>query len=471
MRAASSLSNRIFLTCTLLATFSLGLAFWFVNARVTGEAEDNLRRGLREAATLVDQHRATTLTDTFIRVTRLVADLPKLKAAVETKDPDTVRPLVLDYRSQMNVDLLVLSTPDGTVLGSAGADGVTVPPIKPAQTDGEWTAFLPHPRGLLQLVSVPMQLGIDPPETLGRLTVGFFMDHDRALQYRRLIGGAGEIAFGAEDRILASSVPADSYDVLRSVMATREITSVSIGGVEYLALAEPLHPKLEAEPDDKNGPVVIVLRSRTEQLQLLRAQRAGLAGGLLVAVLLATIVSNVVARTITRPLAAVTGAMGDVAATGDLTRRVPVQSRAWDDEDARLLAGAFNTLTESIARFRKEEGQRERLSALGRLSTVIAHEIRNPLMIIRASLRTLRRDELTHAELREAVSDIDDEAARLNRIVTEVLDFAKPVRFELGDADVNDVCRASAAAAAAGGPDVALTLDLDTAVPRIVTDA
>ena len=51
----------------------------------------------------------------------------------------------------------------------------------------------------------------------------------------------------------------------------------------------------------------------------------------------------------TRPLAAVTGAMRDVAATGDLTRKVAVRSRAWDDEDARLLASAFNTLTESIA--------------------------------------------------------------------------------------------------------------------------
>ncbi len=63
-----------------------------------------------------------------------------------------------------------------------------------------------------------------------------------------------------------------------------------------------------------------------------------------------------------------------------------MRSRAWDDEDARLLASAFNTLTESIARFQREAAQQERLSSLGRLSTVIAHEIRNPLMIIRASL-------------------------------------------------------------------------------------
>ena len=81
--------------------------------------------------------------------------------------------------------------------------------------------------------------------------------------------------------------------------------------------------------------------------------------------------------------------MREVAATGDLTRKIALrQSHRWDDEDARLLATTFNTLTDSIARFQREMSQKERLSSLGRLSTVIAHEVRNPLMIIKASLHS-----------------------------------------------------------------------------------
>ena len=57
MRLSSSLTNRIFLACTLLATVSLGFAFAFVNAQVTGEVEAELRRDLSEAGTLVDQRR------------------------------------------------------------------------------------------------------------------------------------------------------------------------------------------------------------------------------------------------------------------------------------------------------------------------------------------------------------------------------------------------------------------------------
>ena len=81
--------------------------------------------------------------------------------------------------------------------------------------------------------------------------------------------------------------------------------------------------------------------------------------------------------------------------------------------------------------------QNERLSSLGRLSTVIAHEVRNPLMIIKAALHTLRQPDVSPTALREAVADIDDEVVRLNRIVNDVLDFARPIRFELAPADVN----------------------------------
>jgi signal transduction histidine kinase len=127
-------------------------------------------------------------------------------------------------------------------------------------------------------------------------------------------------------------------------------------------------------------------------------------------------------------------------------------------------------MTESIARFQRDASQRERLSALGRLSTVVAHEIRNPLMIIKASLRTLRRDEVAPVDLKRAVSDIDEETGRLNRIVTDVLDFAKPIKFDLAPADINALCR-DAARAASQDESAPLTLTLEPSLAPIVTDA
>jgi two-component system sensor histidine kinase HydH len=190
-----------------------------------------------------------------------------------------------------------------------------------------------------------------------------------------------------------------------------------------------------------------------------------------VAVLLATLFSFAVARTITRPLAAITDVMREVAATGDLARKIALRGRRrWDDEDARLVATTFNSLTDSVARIQREMSQKERLSSLGRLSTIIAHEIRNPLMIIKAALHTIRHPDVGRAALREAAADIDEEVARLNRIVNEVLDFARPIRFELAPADLNALCR-EAADAAQATPGATVTLNLETPVPVIVTDA
>jgi signal transduction histidine kinase len=462
MRIASSLTNRIFIASTLLATLSLGCVFYFVNASVSAQAEADLRRELNDAATLVERHRAT-LTETFSRMARLVADLPKLKAAVETGDPPTVQPIADEYRSAIDADLLVVADPRGTVLATAGTGVLTLPAtradVEPAD---EVSAFLSHPRGVLQVVSVPILLGLERTEVLGRLTVGFVMDDQLAGEFKGVTGA--EIAFATDGRVLASSLPQESRSTLASITGTSE-TTVHLADEEYLALARPM------QSGAASGPATLILRSRTERLRFLTTLRAGLAGALIVTILLATILSYGVARTMTRPLSAVTGAMRDVATTGDLTRKVTLQSRAWDDEDARLLAATFNTLTDSIARFQREAAQKEKLSSLGRLSTVIAHEIRNPLMIIRTSLASLRREQASAAERREAVADIDEETKRLNRIVTEVLDFAKPIRFDLGETQINDICRASSSAAWAGRSETPVQLDLDPALPVVVTDA
>ena len=466
MRAVSSLTNRVFLACTLLASLSLGFAFYFVNERASSDAEADLRRGLLEAGRLVDQYGATRV-DHFLRLARVVADLPKLKAAVETGDQPTVQPLADEYRTEVGADLLVLTGRRGALLGAAGADEATIAAaVEDTPSLDEISTFAPHARGVLQLVSVPILLEGDIPDILGRLTVGVFLD-DRVAQDVKALTGS-EIAFGAQGRILASTLPNDARGVLAPAIRSDSVGSVVIGDEEFVTLARPLLPG-----DDTTGEpgVALILRSRTARLQFLSTIRTGLAGVMIVTLLLATILSYGVARTMTSPLGAITTAMREVAATGDLSRKVALKSRAWDDEDARLLASTFNTLTESISRFQREAGQKDRLSSLGRLSTVIAHEIRNPLMIIRGALSTLRDGRASTEERREAVSDIDDETNRLNRIVTEVLDFAKPIRFELVEADLNEVCRASAEAAWTGESSSDIAFDFDPDMPPVVTDA
>jgi signal transduction histidine kinase len=68
----------------------------------------------------------------------------------------------------------------------------------------------------------------------------------------------------------------------------------------------------------------------------------------------------------------------------------------------------------------------DRLSALGRLSAGVAHEIRNPLAGIRTTAEILRGRLEGDEELRRFVDVMLEETARLDRIVGSLLQFAKP---------------------------------------------
>ncbi len=92
-------------------------------------------------------------------------------------------------------------------------------------------------------------------------------------------------------------------------------------------------------------------------------------------------------------------------------------------------------------------------------------------MIIKASLRTLRRDARHLPDANEAIGDIEEEVRRLNALVNEVLDYAKPIRFDYGAVDLNALCRAAATAASAGQPAPVVRLFEDRRAGEIVTDA
>lgn len=472
MNPLASLRSRMFLASVLLTVFSIAVATYLVGVRVNQAAEDGLRRNIVATGRLVEQLRSTRA-ETFATMARLFADAPKLKAAVATNDPPTVQEVASDYQGQLHARLLQITSRAGRVLATIGAppggltDPAAVAAVAEAGHGRESVTILPASDGVLQLMTVPIVIGLERPDVLGALSVGFLLDDALAAQLKEVTGS--DIAFGMNGQVLASTLPASDRGALLPLLGAMEPRNVAIGRDEFLALALPLAPR--PGPRDVSAPSAVILRSHTEERRFLRDINTELAVTAVIGVLLATLLSFAVARTVTRPLAAITSVMRDVAATGDLTRKIVFRGQQWwQDEDARLLATTFNTLTDSIARFQRDVSQRERLSSLGRLSTVIAHEIRNPLMIIKAAVHGLRQPTVAEPTLREAVSDIEGEVARLNRIVNEVLDFARPIRFELAPTDLNALCRESADAAQAS-PGPAVALDLDPAVGRITTDS
>ncbi len=94
-------------------------------------------------------------------------------------------------------------------------------------------------------------------------------------------------------------------------------------------------------------------------------------------------------------------------------------------DNARL----YEDLRASYAQLARAQDQlvhRERLAALGELSAVIAHEVRNPLGVLFNSLGALRRMVQPSRDARMLLDVMGEEADRLNRMVRELLEFAKP---------------------------------------------
>lgn len=83
--------------------------------------------------------------------------------------------------------------------------------------------------------------------------------------------------------------------------------------------------------------------------------------------------------------------------------------------------------------------QRERLAQLGQMAATVAHEIRNPLSIIKGSADVLKKKYASEDE--DLFSYIPEEIDRLNRLVNDFLQFARPRKLTLEKLDPNELIK------------------------------
>ena len=103
----------------------------------------------------------------------------------------------------------------------------------------------------------------------------------------------------------------------------------------------------------------------------------------------------------------------------------------------RELAERLAETNRRLEQAQAEARRSERLAALGQLSAGLAHEIRNPLGVIKGSAEILTQKLQASDELaRELAGYISTEVNRLGALVTEFLDFARPLHAQLRPADL-----------------------------------
>ncbi|HUY13248.1 MAG TPA: ATP-binding protein [Terriglobia bacterium] len=110
----------------------------------------------------------------------------------------------------------------------------------------------------------------------------------------------------------------------------------------------------------------------------------------------------------------------------------------------RLLAEEFSETNRKLELAQEEARRSERLAALGQLSAGLAHEIRNPLGVIKGSAEMLSQ-KLQSADpiACELAGYISSEVERLNALVGRFLDFARPLQLDLRPSDITSLIEKS----------------------------
>ena len=167
------------------------------------------------------------------------------------------------------------------------------------------------------------------------------------------------------------------------------------------------------------------------------------------------------------PLAAGERAVGFLACWDE---RVP-EAFASDEIAALLEVAEQCARVLENSKLYQQMKERDRLAAIGEMSAGLAHEIRNPLAAIKGAIQYLDPQKLA-GEDREFLEIVVEEVNRLNGVVTQFLDYSRPLKPAFAPADLNEVLtRTFKLLAPAVPPGIELTVDLAPELPRVACDA
>jgi signal transduction histidine kinase len=214
-------------------------------------------------------------------------------------------------------------------------------------------------------------------------------------------------------------VPRDSLQAIdenRPIFVTIPVAS---GDASVRLLTEPIHMTGTGEVV---GAVQVAESLSPFENTMAAVSRLLLLAGLL-ALLLAVVIGWLLTRAAISPVFRITETARHIAETGDYRRRLHVtRPRFGHGDELFFLAATFNDM---IARLdHMLESQR-------RLLADTSHELRNPITVIRGNLALLRRDSVPDVARREAIVEAEEEAARMGRLVGDLLLLARADAGEL----------------------------------------
>jgi signal transduction histidine kinase len=405
---------KVLLSTSVLITALLGLTALLAQNHLVRSAsamlQEEANASLRGYESLWEA-RAERLQSVSLILSRSAA----VRAAFGTGDRATIRDTAAELWDAVAPGRAVffVTAPEGRVLASLGQASTLRTPVFPitaafSHFPDQATGFLVEDGRLFQMVFTPVYVdSAQGPGLLNVLVAGFEVDRQLAGDLKRSTGS--DFVFLSEGRVIASTLPASA------AMPERANTQVRIDGMQYAQLVKPLEDISGAAAGELR-----ILQSYEGTGRRVNALGMQILGIWLLAMLLGLGVTYLLARRIVGPVNALDRAASEIA-KGNYDARVPVTG---SDELGRL-AQTFNSMCGSIRHARDELIRHERIATVGRLSTSIIHDLRNPLAAIYGGAEMLVDADLSRSQVKRLAGSIYHSSRRILAMLQELADATR----------------------------------------------
>jgi signal transduction histidine kinase len=401
------------------------------------------------SATLGDEARASfrayeslwkAREDQLASISLILSRLPSVRSAFGTGDGATIRDSASEVWDQLSrpETLFLVCDPKGAVIASvAGLEGKEKSTAQMSQIAVVRSAAREFPkqaRGfvtlgdrLYQIVITPVYVATTQDSALlNVLVAGIAVDADLVRELKNATGGSDFVFLAPSLQrgpVVASTLdPAAERALLAGSSAQRQIALL---GSDYLQVAFPL-----TDIDGNAVGELRILRSFEGALNQITAVRSRLAVLWLAAVLAGIGLTYLLARHLLKPVDELDRAAAEIA-TGNYNVRVPVHGGG---EIVRL-AETFNSMCASIRKAREDLIRQERIATIGRLSTSIIHDLRNPLAAIYGGAEMLVDGKLSGAQVERLAANIYRASRQVQSLLQELADVTQ------GRGHAREVCR------------------------------
>ncbi len=378
--------------------------------------------------------------DQLASISLILSRLFSVRSAFGTGDEATIRDSASEVWDQLSrpETLFLVCDPNGAVIASvAGLEGqekTTAQLSQIAVVRSAAREFPKQARGfvtlggrLYQIVITPVYVATTQDSALlNVLVAGIAVDADLVRELKNATGGS-DFVFLAPS-LHGGPVVASTLDPAAERALPAESSSqrqVSLLGSDYLQVAFPL-----TDVDGNSVGELRILRSFNGALNQITAVRSRLAVLWLGAVLAGFGLTYLLARRLLKPVDELDRAAAEIA-TGNYNVRVPVHGGG----EIGRLAETFNSMCASIRKAREDLIRQERIATIGRLSTSIIHDLRNPLAAIYGGAEMLVDTKLSGAQVERLATNIYKASRQVQSLLQELADVTQ------GRGHAREVCR------------------------------